>query len=480
MDPRPILYFLGILLTVLAFSMSVPMLADLVADHPDWQVFFSCMILTGFFGGALILSNSGQDFDLNIRQIFLLTVISWVGICIFASLPFSFSELDLAPEEAFFEAVSGITTTGATLINDLDSAPPGILLWRSILQWLGGIGIIVMALSVLPFLKVGGMQLFKTESSESEKALPRATKLASSLILIYVSMSLICASLYMFAGMTPFDAFNHAMTTLSTGGFSTHSASIKHFDSIWIELIAVSFMVLSGMPFVLFLKALRGNPNALFNDSQVHAFLFIIFCSVSVLSVCLVFWDGYSVFHGIRGALFTAVSVMTGTGYNTDDFALWGGFANSVLLFLMVVGGCAGSTTCGIKIFRFQVLYEVTKSQVKSLIYPHGVFMPQYNNRTIPSDAVISVMSFFFSFAILFVIGVLILSFIGLDFLTAISAACTALSNVGPGLGSIIGPTGSFYALPEAAKWVLSIYMIIGRLELFTVLILFSPHFWRH
>lgn len=479
MDLRPILYVTGILLCVLSASMILPILADLHASNPDWRVFFLCMSFTGFLGGALVLTNAGKKFHITMRQTFLLTTVSWVSLALAASAPFALSGLDMSLTDAIFEAVSGITTTGSTVIVGLDNAPPGILLWRAILQWLGGVGIIVMALSVLPFLKVGGMQLFQTESSENEKALPRATQLAASIGTIYLGLTVLCMFCYTLAGMSSFNAWAHAMTTIATGGFSTFDTSFGHYDYAWTEMIAIIFMLLGGLPFILYVKALAGNWKALFNDSQVRAFLKIVTFAIITMVVYLTFQNNEPFLEALRRASFNVVSVITGTGYANGDFGAWGGFAVIMIFFLMVVGGCAGSTTCGIKIFRFQVIYAVTKMQFKQLIHPHGVFTAHYNKRALPAGVASSVMSFFFIYALCFIVLAVGLSFIGLDFMTAMSGAVTSISNVGPGLGDIIGPTGSFQPLPDSAKWMMCVGMILGRLELFTVLVLFLPAFWK-
>lgn len=479
MDLRPVIFVVGILLSVLAASMVLPLLADLYTGNPDWKVFFLCMVLTAFFGGSLVLTNYTAHFSLKIREVFILTVLSWFALVIFAALPFKFSDLDMNLADSVFESMSGITTTGATVITSLDEAPRGILLWRALLQWMGGIGIIVMALAVLPFLKVGGMQLFRTESSENEKALPRAAKLATSIVMIYIALSGICAIAYIITGLTPFEAMAHAMTTISTGGYSTYDASMGHFDNAGAEIIATIFMIMGGMPFVLYLRAINGNVRSLFRDPQVKAFLGIIALSITALSLYLVVTGQYTLIPALRYTSFNIVSVMTGTGYATANYSVWGSFALSLMLFLMVMGGCAGSTTCGIKIFRFQVLYAVAKTQINRLIYPSGIFIPHYNKRRISREVTMSVLSFFFVFALCFSLAVVALSYVGLDFLTAISSAATAISNVGPGLGDIVGPAGTFKALPDSAKWVLSLCMFMGRLELFTVLVLFSPYFWK-
>lgn len=479
MDIRPILYVNGVLLSILSISMIFPMLADFYFGYDDWKVFFLCIVITAFFGGALILSTSGHNFDITTKQAFLLTNSVWVTLPAFGALPFWFSSLDMSFTDSFFEAMSGITTTGSTVIVGLDYAPAGILFWRAILQWLGGIGIIIMAMSVLPFLKVGGMQIFITELSENEKALPRTAQLASSIALVYVVLTLICALFYMLVGLQIFDAVAHAMTTISTGGFSTFDSSFSHYETYHPQFVATVFMIMGGIPFILYVKAVRGDVNSLFQDSQVRWFF-------SILAICIVLMTSYLVSHdhlGFTEALqkssFNIVSVMTGTGYGAGDYNAWGGFAVSLFFFLMVVGACAGSTSCGIKLFRFQVLYSVTKVQISKLLHPSGVFLPHYNGKPMPKDVPSSVMGFFFIYALAFSFLAVALSFVGLDFITAMSGAATSLSNVGPGLGDIIGPSGTFKPLPDSAKWICSLGMLAGRLELFTLLVMLSPHFWK-
>lgn len=480
MDLRPVLYVNGILITILAISMFLPMLADLYFQNSDWKVFFLCIIITAFFGGSLILSNTGQVDRISVKQAFILISSTWCSLAIFASLPFKMSVLDLSLTDAFFEAMSGITTTGSTVITGLNEAPPGILLWRAILQWLGGIGIIIMAMSVLPFLNVGGMQIFKTELSESEKVLPRTAQLASSIGLIYLVLTLMCIIAYMASGMQTFDAIAHALTTISTGGFSTFDSSFGNHTNISIEITAITFMIIGGLPFVLYLKAVQGNLRPIFKDTQVRWFMAIIALSILTTVLYLVLQQNLGTGEAIRRASFNIVSLITGTGYTNGNYNEWGGFAVSLLFFLMVVGGCAGSTTCGIKIFRFQVFYAVAKVQVQKLIHPNGVFIANYNGKPLPQDVPMSVMSFLFLYGLSFALLAIALSFVGLDFLTAMSGAVTSISNVGPGLGEIIGPSGTFQTLPDSAKWILSAGMLIGRLEIFTVLVMLSPTFWKN
>lgn len=478
MNFKPVLFVVGILISILAISMVLPMLADLYFAHEDWKIFFISIVITAFFGGALILSNNSKEIKINTRQAFMLIFLSWLGLSIFSALPFMLSELNMSYTDAFFEAMSGITTTGSTVIVGLDEAPPGILLWRAILQWLGGIGIILMAMSILPFLNIGGMQIFRTELSEDEKVLPRAAQLAASIGIIYVALTLLCIICYILSGLETFDAVAHAMTTISTGGFSTFDSSFAHYhDTIWPEVVAIIFMLIGGMPFVLYLKAVRGNIVPLSKDTQVRWFLGIIVLATGLVTTYLILHEGLDVTEALRRTLFNIVSVITGTGYANGDYNTWGSFAVSIFFFVMLIGGCAGSTSCGIKIFRFQVLFAVTTTQIKRLLYPNGVFIPHYNGKTIPPDVPLSVMGFFFMYMFTCAIVAIALSFVGMDFLEAMSGAVTAVSNVGPGLGEI-GPNGNFKHLTDSAKWILSLAMLVGRLEIFTVLVLISPKFW--
>jgi trk system potassium uptake protein TrkH len=453
----------------------------MAAGHRDWQVFLVAGAVTLFIGVSLVLMNRAPGFgELSGRQAFLLTTLVWVVLTLFAALPLAFSELQLSVADAVFEAMSGTTTTGATVIVGLDAAPPGILLWRAILQWLGGIGIIVMGVAILPILRVGGMQLVRTESSDlSEKILPRAAQIASAIGLIYLALTLACAILYWYAGMVPFDAAAHAMTTIATGGFSTRDASIGGFGSAAIEWIAIVFMVIGSLPFVLYIQASGGQLRPLLRDAQVRWFIGIAAVVALAISLWLILTASALPSEALRHATFNAVSTISTTGYASTDYGLWGTFPVATLFFLMCVGGCTGSTSGGIKVFRLTVLHAVASNQVARLLRPHGVFVATFNRRPLPETAAIAVMAFVFLFALSFALLAIMLSALGLDYLTAMSGALTALANVGPGLGDIIGPAGNFSSLPDSAKWLLSAAMLLGRLELLTVLVLFTPAFWR-
>ncbi len=480
MDFRPILYILGILLSVLAVSMVLPMMTDIYWGNEDWKAFFLCIVITSFFGGSLVLSNASFDLNINLRQAFMMTFLSWILLSLFAALPLKLSTMDLSFTDAFFEAVSGITTTGSTVITGLDNAPPGVLLWRAILQWLGGIGIIIMAMSVLPFLSVGGMQIFRTELSENDKALPRAAQMASSIGIVYVALTVACGIGYLMCGMSKFDALTHAMTTLATGGYSNYDASLGHFHSDSIELVASLFMIIAGIPFVLYLKVVRGNLRPLVTDPQVKLFLSMLAISTVAMILYLTLVRDMDLHLAFIGSSFNIVSLMTGTGYSSEAYDTWGGFVVAIMFFLMAMGACAGSTSCGIKLFRFQIFFAVARVQLKKLLHPNAAYVPYYNKKPIPKDVPLSVMSFLFLYAVSFVVVALALSAIGLDFMTALSGAVTSISNVGPGLGEIIGPSGNFAPLPDSAKWVLTASMLLGRLEILAALILLHPDFWKH
>ena len=479
LDFRPIVFVIGILLTTLALAMCAPMAVDLADGHPDWKVFAGSGGLTLFIGVAMALAARGPRFELNIRQAFLLTTGAWLVLTMFAALPFAFASTGLSYTDAFFEAMSGITTTGSTVIAGLDTAPSGVLLWRALLQWLGGIGIIVMAVGVLPMLRIGGMQLFRAESSDrSDKVLPRVTQIATGIGMTYLGLTVLCALLLAAVGVSGFDAVAHAMTTIATGGFSTSDASVGVFANPAAEMVITVFMLCGALPFVLYLQALRGDPGALARNNQVRAFIAIVACVVVAMTVWRVA-AGVPVLQALRSVVFNVVSIITGTGYVTAGYDGWGNFAIAVFFFIMFIGGCAGSTTCGIKVFRFQVLYVTAAAQIHRLIQPHGVFVPHFNQRPIDHEVASSVMSFFFLFAASYAVLALLLGALGLDFVTAVSGAATAICNVGPALGPVIGPSGTFAPLPDAAKWVLSAGMLLGRLELFTVLVLLTPSFWR-
>jgi trk system potassium uptake protein TrkH len=477
---KTVFFVLGILLIILGFFMTVPIVVQVIYDDEFDGTFIYSFIVTIFIGILFLLSNLDQDKKLNLQQAFLLTSLSWIGIATFGSLPFIFSSLELTFSDAFFESMSGITTTGSTVIGDLNNAPKAILIWRSTLQWLGGIGIVVMAITVLPLLNVGGMQLFKLESGDTtEKILPKTREIAFKIISIYFFLSSVCAVFYFFAGMNVFDSIAHAMTTIATGGFSTYSESIGYFQNPKIEIVSIIFIILGSIPFIAYLKYLSGNKKIFFQDIQIKGLIYICLISTIIIALNLFIKEQGNFFSNLRISAFNVVSILSGTGYVTTDFNLWGNFSLVFFLLLMFIGGCAGSTTCGIKIFRIQILWLFIINEIKKSIYPRGVFPLSYNKEKISKRFMSSIISFIFLYFLIFFLVAMLLSFTGLDFITSFSGAATAISNVGPGLGEMIGPSGNFRELSNFAKWTLSFAMLLGRLEIFTLLVLLFPGFWK-
>ncbi len=479
-DIRPIVLVLGVLIAVLGAAMFLPALVDYASGHEDWKIFFASASFTLVFGVLLVLATRGVNKALTTRQAFVMTTMVWVALATFGSLPLYWSGVTQSFTDAFFESMSGLTTTGATVIVGLDGLPPGILLWRGILQWLGGLGIIVMAVSVLPSLQIGGMQLFKAEAFETaEKILPRATQISGFITLIFLNVTALCMLAYLLVGMSVLDAAVHAMTTVATGGFSNYDASLGHFNSVSVDMIATTFMIIGSLPFLLYVQALQGQGKALVTDSQVRVFLTIL--CLFILCAWLIEQSVGAREGGdaLRFAMVNVTSILTGTGYATTAYDGWGPVAVAFFFFIMFIGGCAGSTSCGIKIFRFQVLFQTLWQHLARIIFPHGIFLQRFNGRPIGDDVVSAVLGFFFLYLLTFAVSAMALSICGVDPLTALSGAGSAISNVGPGLGAIIGPAGNYQPLDDLPKWILAITMLIGRLELFTVLVLLSPRFWR-
>ena len=475
---KTVFFTLGILQIILGLFMLIPIIAQFIYKEID-SSFFGASIVTIIFGTLFFLSNLDHDKKLNLQQAFLLTALSWLSIAIFGSLPFVFSDINFTFTNAFFESMSGITTTGSTIISNLNEMPKGILLWRALLQWLGGIGIIIMAITLMPIMNVGGMQLFKISNNDSsEKILPKSKEIAMRLIYIYTGLTTLCAIFYIIFGMSLFDSITHSMTTIATGGFSNYNESIGYFNSSLIELSAMIFILLGSVPFIAYIKFINGNKMIFFKDIQIQTFLKIILISVIILSVYITIGNFDTL--NIRAILFNIISILTGTGYVNAQFDNWGSFSLVLFLILMFIGGCAGSTTCGIKIFRIQILYSFIINNLKKIIYPKGIFVLKYDQNPIDNKFISSIISFIYMYLIIFFFITTLLSLTGLDFITSISGAATAISNVGPGLGSIIGPNGDFSSLPDVSKWILSVGMILGRLELFAILVLFLPSFWRN
>jgi trk system potassium uptake protein TrkH len=479
-DVRPVLHVFALCLLAEGLFLFLPGLVEWNASSDGAAVFLAAGAIALFVGGALALTTRRRRVVLSLRQAFLLTPLCWFGLPVFGALPFMFAETDLSFTDAYFETVSGFTTTGSTVIVGLDALGPGIHLWRGLLQALGGVGFIVIALAILPFLRVGGMQIMRTESSDrSEKVLPRASQIAAATTLTYAALASSSAFAFWLAGMTPLQALVHAFAAISTGGFSTADSSVANFSAAahWIATLS---MIAGALPFALLYRAWRGAPGELWRDSQVRAFLGLLAAVVLPLALWLWMSGVYAQFEpALRHAALNVVSIVTTTGFASTDYQLWGGAVLPIFLFLMLIGGCTGSTTGAVKIFRWQIAFMEVRRQLTQAVQPHRVIPRRYNGRSLPADVAASVGVFLFLYLALVVVFTAALATTGLDFVTALSGAATSLSNVGPGLGPIIGPAGNFATLPDTAKWLCAVAMIMGRLELLTVLVLFDWHFWR-
>ncbi|MFK7870967.1 MAG: TrkH family potassium uptake protein [Roseobacter sp.] len=480
LDLRPVGYVVGLLVAVLGVAMILPMMVDIAEGREHWPVFAESFLITTLCGGMIALAcANGVREGLTIQQTFLLTSGVWLALPVFGALPFMLGATGSNFTDAFFESMSGLTTTGATVLTGLDTMPKGLLLWRGILQWLGGVGIIVVAMVFLPELKVGGMQIFKSEGFDTfGKILPRAGQIATQISTIYLWLTVACVLSYLAVGMDVFDATVHALTTISTGGFANYDASFGAFSGP-AEYVAAGFMILAALPFVRYVQLLNGNVMALHRDPQVRGFLATIVVLVGVIFLLLNSNIGSAYEQNFRQALFNIVSILSGTGYSSVDYMLWGSFAVALFFFVGLIGGCAGSTACSIKIFRYQLLFASIRAQLRRIRSPHGIFTPRYDGRPVGPDVLSSVMSFFMFFIVTLGLVAVALSLTGLDFVTSVSGAGAALANIGPGLGEIIGPAGNFSSLNDTAKWILSIAMFIGRLELLAVFVILTVKFWR-
>jgi trk system potassium uptake protein len=479
-DLRPVGYVIGWLVAALGVTMVAPLAVDVGDRNGEWHVFLLSMLLTVLSGAALALACANASRSrLSRQQTFLLTSLVWLALPLFGALPFMLGATEARLVDAVFEAMSGLTTTGSTVFTGLDALPRGLLLWRGMLQWFGGIGIVVVAMVFLPELRVGGMQIFRSEAFDTMgKILPRATEIAARISVIYLVLSVACAMTYAALGMGAFDAIVHAMTTVSTGGFSTRDASFADWQGS-LEYAASLYMILASLPFVRFIQLAAGTARPILTDPQVRAYLATIAAIVVILTVYRMAVDGDHPEQGFREGLFNVTSIISGTGYASADYQLWGALPVVLFFFVGLIGGCAGSTSCSIKVFRYQLLLASINTQVRRIHSPRGVFTPRYGGRPVPDDVLNSVMSFFVVFFTTLAVLAVALALTGLDYVTAVSGAAATLANIGPGLGDIIGPAGNFAPLNDTAKWLMSAAMFVGRLELMVVFVLFTARFWR-
>ena len=481
MNYKPIALVSGTVICTVGFLLFIPLITELIFKTESWQSYAVPILLYLIVGGSIVITNKNVELKINTKEAFIITSMSWILLSFLCAVPFIYTEVNLSVIDSLFESMSGITTTGATILNDIDSLPKGILIWRALLQWLGGIGIVVIALVILPFLRIGGMQLFHLEGDDPyDKFMPKISSVVFKIVLFYFLITFLLIVLYYSNGMSFFDSVAHSFTTISTGGFSTHDQSFAFFQNTKILIIATIFMIIGSFPFLIIAQTSIKNFSLIFKDHQIRLFLIIL-----IFAISSIYFFNSNNFEGnfldeISTISFNTISIISGTGYVSDNFETWGGYASILFLFLMFIGGCAGSTTGGLKIFRFQILFKYIFLHLKKMMQPHMVIAAQFNGEKVSSSTFESVMIFFFIFIITFVTSAMLLSFSGLDFLTCISASASAISNVGPGLGEIIGPEGNYSSLSDYSKIVLTTTMFFGRLEMLTILVLFLPSFWKN
>lgn len=479
---KPALMITGLLLSLLSALMLIPAFIDLGTNNTNSGAFFEASFVNLIFGLCLYFVNRQKDLtQLSIKQVFIITGFTWLGMSFFAALPFVLSDKNYSLVDALFESISGITTTGATVFPDLQSHSKGLLLWRGILNWIGGIGIVVLGIVVLPFLKIGGMGLFRSESSDKmDKILPKTKQIAISIFVCYVSLNIIFAVAFNLAGMNWLDAIVHSFAGIATGGFSNYDASIGHFNSVTIEAIAIASMTIGALPFLLFVQLFLFGKFSLFKDSQVSWFLAIQLGTILIISWYLYVFSDFEFLVALRQAAFSITTIITTTGWATADFATWGPFPITLMFMILFIGGCSGSTAGSLKVFRIQVLFQMAKTHLYKLIQPHGVFNIYLNKRTVSEGNVSEIMGFTLLYTFSFMLIAVALAFAGLDFLSAMSGSIAMLANVGPGLSPLIGPVSNYVALSDLAKLICSFAMLLGRLEVYALLILLTPRFWRN
>ncbi|WP_417601893.1 TrkH family potassium uptake protein [Pararhodobacter oceanensis] len=479
-DFRPVAHIIGWLLVSLGALMIVPLAVDITAGSSDWKVFVQSAFVTMVAGGALILTTANSlGAALTLRQSFLLTTLTWTVLPLFGAVPLMLGLGHIGWTDAIFESMSGLTTTGSTILVGLDGLPPGLTLWRSMLQWLGGLGIVIVALIFFPVMKVGGMQHFRSEGFDTMgKVLPRAADISWMLVQIYAGLTVLCALSYLVGGMGAFDAINHALTTVSTGGFSTRDTSFGEFEG-QIHWISAAFMWLAGLPFIRYVQMVNGSVTPLFRDIQVRAYFRWTLYAIALVSLYRAFHSEAAIEPIIREATFNVVSLFSGTGYGSADVGSWGDFPILVFIVGGFIGSCTASTGCSLKVFRFLVLFEAIRAQLRQLVSPNRVILLHLDGRRLDDDVVVSVVVMFSAFVLGFGILTIGLSLTGLEMRTAFTAAWTSICNIGPAFGAGVGPTGAMDAFPDSAKWLMTAAMLMGRLEMIAVLVILLPRFWR-
>lgn len=481
---KPVFSIIGFMLVLCGFVMTIPAFYDWILESYNTAAcFIFSAALTVSAGVIFLIATDHQQVPLKTKEMFLVTSLVWVFFTFFSALPYLFSPYNVSFAKAIFESASGLTTTGATIFPDLNILSKGTLLWRSLTHWMGGMGILVVAILILPTLRTGGMQLFNIESTgESNRDAPTVFQNVLGIIIYFLFLTVFCAICLKIAGMSTFDAINHAMSAMSTGGFSTHNESIAYFNNPTIEWVLILFLFIAGLPLVLGIYFFNQRFEPIKNNEQIKLYIAIFLVSVFLLSFLrweTTSFDNNSLSGILRSTAFSVISILSTTGFTTENYQSWGNFSLTFFMFLMACGACTGSTSGGLKVFRLSILFEVIRTKVKTLARPHGVFVARYGDKSITDDVVFGVLMFTALYIFSVVLGTFLLSLFDLDFVTSMSATITTLSGVGPGLGTIIAPDQTFSFLPSSVLSILSFFMILGRLEFVAILILFFPFFWK-
>ncbi len=491
-DLRPVFFVIGLMSAGLGIIMFIPMIVDLRHDALAWRAFGISGGIVTLFGALLATITYTPAPRLRARGAFVLTVFSWLTLSVLSALPFLFEPIGLSVTDALFEATSGITTTGATILTGLDDMPRGVLMWRAILQWIGGVGIIVTAMAILPMLNVGGMQLFRAEAPgpSADKFTPRVKETAKRLWLLYAGLTVVEA-IALLPAMSPFDAINHAFATMATGGFSTKNGSVADFNSPYVEWVIIIFMFAAGVNFVLHYRMLRGRAVTVYKDEEFYLYSGVI--ATATLGILFATWEPTAsliytdvasaltyadIGEAIRVSLFQVLAIVTTTGFGTADYIVWPPLATVIIFGLFFSGGMAGSTGGGVKIIRHLLLIKNTLKEFRLLVHPRAIVPLRLNGSVVSDEVMRNVLTFFVMYIAFIGVGTVIMALLGLDMMTALGGTISSIGNVGPAFGSL-GPTDNYAHLPSLAKWILSLFMMVGRLEIFTVIVLLLPVFWK-
>lgn len=477
---QPVLMINGYLISVLGLAMLIPAFVDMYDTKKTWSLFITSAIVTLFVGLSLFLANRTKIKKITLKQGYLLTVISWVSLTFLATLPLMLFGITPDFADAVFESMSGLSTTGATVIRDLEVLPRSVLLWRSMLNCMGGIGIVMFAVALLPFLGIGGMQIFQRENSDiNDKFMPKFNYIAKRIMIVYFLLMSSCALCLYLVGMTPFEAVNYAMSAIATGGFATKNASVGYYNSVGIEMVLSLFMVLGSLPMTFYIMIVQRRDLHSFRTEQVTFFLKVLVVYILATSCWLDHIGKYGFFEALRYSSFNIISIVTTTGYVSTDYMLWGPFAGTVFIIFALTGGCAGSTSGSIKIFRWQVVIAYLKKSLAVATEPNRVLPVKIGNMNTNGSIISSVFVFMSAYAFSLAILTLLLALGGLDFETAFGSVIACITNSGPGIGPVVGPSGNFSSLSDFAKYVLAFAMLLGRLEILTVLVIFTKSFWK-